>query len=210
MAAMDYFEFIATATNNPIRLMEAKKGDQRKSKVIHVVAGDRNAMFYLSYITKLFITWIVYTAAAAFFIKYPYVSKYGFLDFRDIKSVMQHLLYGVQMYCLVEFGMAHFMSYVSTDSYRGSLLECSHVHILSSTLLSSHAEPVHRILLRDFWSNRWNSIIKGSLHRLAFLPTLRLLAASIPQKSKSKKQPEVHYMIAILGHLRCRPRCMKG
>ena len=53
--------------------------------------------------------------------------------------------------------------------------------------------------IRDFWSNRWNQVIKEMLHRLAFKPTLSLIDQLSPKQKKNVKRPEWHYMLAVMS-----------
>ncbi|KAJ1555575.1 hypothetical protein HK405_000152 [Cladochytrium tenue] len=84
------------------------------------------------------------------------------VDLRNPADVAGALAFGLQLYAVLEMilGSLLLMSCMA--------LGCDYIPVMD--------DPFVAPTLREFWSRRWNSVVKGALQRLAFTPTLRLLA----------------------------------
>ncbi|KAI9342266.1 hypothetical protein BDR26DRAFT_282137 [Obelidium mucronatum] len=193
-ALRDYVEYMWSSSNIPIRLLELKQSDLQRTSRCHVIgAGHQTLAFYMKLVVRLFLSWIAYSIAISYFQKYPYTPASGwFLNLSNPKEIVDHAMFGVLTYCF-------------TGIIFNGLLPV--FVILNAPFVPIFNEPFLATSLRDFWSNRWNSLIKTSIHRVAFIPTLKLLKSLSSNRDQEKpthsekqhKQPDIHYMIAVMA-----------
>ncbi|KAJ3284931.1 hypothetical protein HK104_009703 [Borealophlyctis nickersoniae] len=109
----------------------------------------RDKAYYVKVATRLALQYLLYNALEWYIVHYPPkrdVAPRAFLNFTDVKSIMDNLVYGLMVYttlCLV---------------YTPSFLLVSHIYKTSFQPLMR--SPFLATSPRDFWSNRWNAAVK--------------------------------------------------
>ncbi|KAI9342263.1 hypothetical protein BDR26DRAFT_859454 [Obelidium mucronatum] len=212
---IDYAEFLASSDNTPLRSLrdvhslklellrkELNLAPETKPKWKPHIAmpKDRGLLFYLQFWTRLGVTFLCYAFALAYFEKYEYEPRYGFLSPFDVKGVKDHLMVAVLVYGVLE------LSNSCTTIVVSILLQTPYVTIFNHPYLATS--------LREFWSHRWNYMIKETLHHLSFKPTLTLLYKLNPPRKSSasssntssssasvfmRKSPSHHLAIASMA-----------
>ncbi|KAI8612308.1 hypothetical protein BC830DRAFT_582576 [Chytriomyces sp. MP71] len=157
----DYVEFLLTSDNRPLRVHRGcELQDPRASKKYGIVyPKDRNVHFYLSLGFKWIATWAAYGFTKAYFDVFPLQNLSGLVSPINISQLGNCLIYAIMLLCCLELSFAPLFAFVL-------VLDAPYAPIFNKPYIATS--------LRDFWSNRWNLIIKEFIHTLAFKPTLEL------------------------------------
>ncbi|KAJ3014320.1 UNVERIFIED_CONTAM: hypothetical protein HDU68_000340, partial [Siphonaria sp. JEL0065] len=197
-SVIDYAEFLATSDNTPLRAMRAFQEEKlalmrkelklpvpsQKWKPHSAAAKDRDLVFYVQLIVRVAVTIVAYSFALAYLEKSPYEPRYGFMSPFDFKGVVDHAMIAVLLYGVLDLGNT-----VTTIAV-AIILQTPYVTIFNHPYLATS--------LRDFWSHRWNYMIKETLHHLSFQPTLDWLRkASTPKGGNPLLQKPTTTQIAI-------------
>ncbi|KAJ3267370.1 hypothetical protein HDU77_000084 [Chytriomyces hyalinus] len=179
----DHAEFVTTGSNAQVRLLETKKDSGVRPVVVSIPVHERTLAFHVQHALKVVLSYLCYSAARAYFDVSPYAPVVGLLDVRDGKAVVDHVMFLILLMSLFEVcnGLVLLPLAAATKS--------PFVPVFRAPLLATS--------IRDFWSRRWNMIIKGILHRLSFAVVVSMLSKS--PSEKRQKPTKVQFGVASMA-----------
>ncbi|KAI8609048.1 hypothetical protein BC830DRAFT_888052 [Chytriomyces sp. MP71] len=185
-----YLEFLVTADNPALRShrrrasapLPSRGRRARKWAHKHVPAEAQDPAFFASMARQACMHYALFAGARAYFERHQYTYEPWFLSLWDLDAVTSHFMFGLMLYSQMSL----------TSLWRlPFLIYCKYPH------LPSFDAPYAACSLVDFWSNRWNSRIQLSLHKIVFTPIMKWLDSSrSDSKTKSKARTPTHLAIA--------------
>ncbi|KAJ3073656.1 hypothetical protein HDU98_000998 [Podochytrium sp. JEL0797] len=177
-----YVEFLSTSDNAVLRKLEQiadekealrrkelKLPAQSKWQPESVKPADFNAAFFAHFAFRMVTAFAMFIFPRAYFQKYGYQERWGIISPFDGRGILEQQLFSAMIYGEMAFNAGLFYLFASVVYDFPFFYPFGNVYASTS--------------LREFWSRRWNLVIKKMLHRLSFKPTLKLLHFLDPPKS---------------------------
>ncbi|KAJ3325805.1 hypothetical protein HDU76_013075, partial [Blyttiomyces sp. JEL0837] len=192
----EYVEFLSTGetkgTREKKRLMaedeerlrsQIKMAPRQKGFEIALVPVEkRTATYYVKLAVKLGLIYLAYTVSRAWFIRYKYTPYTGLLQWGKWKEAGDVFFFGVMLYCCLELAY--------------NVIFHGLAEVFQSPFLPLMHRPYISVSIRDFWSRKWNSMVKAVLQNLVFSPILSLLSVFIPRSHISKHNSSNQKVVA--------------